>query len=69
MTGFEKYLGTLLLNSGEDCCSKCAYSPPTNIDDVCDNAKSETGCNDEVCLRGLKDYAEEHGFIAKYNRE
>lgn len=54
MTEFERYLGKLLLNSGEDCCSRCVFSPPRGVDDVCENSKNSSGLDDEVCLEGMR---------------
>ncbi len=57
---FEKYLGKWLLDVDEDCCSRCAYCPVT---DLCENMKTppKGKWRDEaVCLRGLKEYAEKH---------
>ena len=56
---FAKYLSKMLLNSGEDCCSKCAFN---RKDNVCDNHKrsEELDCplDDDWCFVGLKRYAE-----------
>lgn len=58
---FAKYLSAKLLNSGEDCCSMCALN---KRDDVCDNHKhaeeTDSKLDDDVCLVGLRCYAEEH---------
>lgn len=60
LTDFEKYLGKWLLQSGEDCCARCAYCFPVGVDNICDNLKREEGLDDEVCLKGLKEYAKKH---------
>ena len=56
---FAKYLSKMLLNSGEDCCSKCAFN---RKDDVCINHKrsEELDCplDNDWCFVGLKRYAE-----------
>lgn len=50
-----KYLAKKFLNSGEDCCSVCAYSP---ADDICENQKKSSPPDDEICTAGLREYAE-----------
>lgn len=52
---FINYLTKMLLNSGHDCCSICAYCPDN---DVCDNAKENEKPNDEVCTAGVREYAQ-----------
>lgn len=54
---FINYLAMKLLNSSEDCCSVCAYSP---TDDVCDNHKAHPDgkLGDEICIAGLRAFAE-----------
>ena len=56
---FAKYLSKMLLNSGEDCCSKCAFN---RKDDVCDNHKRSEALDcpldADLCFVGLKRYAE-----------
>ena len=56
---FAKYLSKMLLNSGEDCCSKCDFN---RKDDICDNHKKreEFNCplDDDLCYVGMKLYAE-----------
>ena len=44
---FAKYLSKMLLNSGEDCCSKCAF-----------NRKDDSPLDDDWCFVGMKRYAE-----------
>lgn len=57
MTNFEKYLFNLLWNSGEDCCTKCAYCSRTGY---CDNF--DDGVKDKaVCLKGMKEFFEKNG--------
>lgn len=56
---FISYIGKLLLYSGEDCCSKCAFSPKRRL---CDNQKQANAgggvLNDNICLEGMRKYAE-----------
>ena len=60
MTDLEKYLSKWLLNSGEDCCSRCSFRPTTDDGALCDNLKNQDGLDDDVCLNGLKEYVEKH---------
>ena len=57
---FIMYIGKILLNSGEDCCSMCEYC---KIDELCDNQKQANAwggvLNDDICLGGMRKYAEE----------
>ena len=57
---FIKYLGRLLFDCGEDACSICKYNP---LDGVCDNMetslKKEVALNDDICLEGMRLYAEQ----------
>ena len=57
---FIKYLGVKLLNSGEDCCSYCIYGGRTL--EVCDNLQNNDRPDDNVCLEGLRKYAEEETY-------
>lgn len=55
---FITYIGKILLNSGEDCCSKCLYC---RSDELCDNQKQANAggvLNDDICLEGMRKYAE-----------
>lgn len=52
---FIKYLAEKLLNSSEDCCSVCAYSP---ADDLCENHKKNSPLDDDICTAGLREYSE-----------
>ena len=52
---FISYLALKLLNSGEDCCSVCAYNTDRAAD--CDNLKAHDVPNDDICLKGLRAYA------------
>lgn len=65
---FARYLAAKLLNSGEDCCSMCALN---KRDDVCDNHKhaeeTDSKLDDDVCLVGLRCYAEEQANEQKEN--
>lgn len=53
---FAKYLFGWLINSGEDCCSKCAHCEKREL---CDNhIANESGTlNDDICYQGLYEYA------------
>lgn len=51
---FIKYLGTKLLNSGEDCCSICARKPEGEI---CDNNPGGD-LDDNICIAGLREFAD-----------
>ena len=57
---FITYIGKLLLNSGEDCCSKCSFSLKRRL---CDNQKKaeKLGAppDDDICIEGMRKYAEE----------
>lgn len=49
--GFERYLLLLLLNSGEDNCTKnCAYGSKTEL---CAAILPDGGMDDTVCFRGI----------------
>ena len=55
---FITYIGKLLLNSGEDCCSKCSFSLKRRL---CDNQKQANAgrlLNYDICLEGMRKYAE-----------
>ena len=55
---FITYIGKMLLNSGEDCCSKCSFSLKRRL---CDNQKQANAggvLNDDICLEGMRKYAE-----------
>ena len=57
---FITYIGKLLLNSGEDCCSICTY---LRNGELCDNQKQANAggggvLNDDICLEGMRKYAE-----------
>lgn len=53
---FSKYLFKLLMNSGEDCCSKCAHCSKTKL---CDNLNANQGgiLDDDICYNGMYEYA------------
>lgn len=57
---FIKYIGKILLYSGEDCCSKCSFSLKRRL---CDNQKKAeklgTPPDDDICIEGMRKYAEE----------
>lgn len=57
---FITYIGKILLNSGEDCCSICEYC---KMDELCDNQKQANAgggvFNDDICLEGMRLYAEQ----------
>ena len=56
---FITYIGKMLLYSGEDCCSKCAFSSKRRL---CDNQKKAeklgTPPDDDICIEGMRKYAE-----------
>ncbi|MCM1306481.1 MAG: hypothetical protein NC037_01020 [Bacteroides sp.] len=52
---FIEYLGKLLLNSGVDCCSVCAYSSMTEL---CENSKQNEKLDDAICIAGLREFSE-----------
>lgn len=56
---FSKYLFNLLINSGEDYCSKCAYCPKRGLDKLCDNLNLNQGgtLDDDICYEGMYEYA------------
>lgn len=60
MTKFERYIGKWLLQSGEDCCSRCSFRPTTDDGALCDNLKNPDGLDDDVCLEGLRRSMLEH---------
>lgn len=55
---FINYLAKRLLNSGEDCCSICAYTTGRAAD--CDNLKAHDVPDDVICTKGIRAYAEKH---------
>ena len=57
MKDFEKYLFNLLWNSGEDCCTKCAYCSRTGYCDNFDDVVKDKA----VCLKGMKEFFEKNG--------
>ena len=55
---YMQHLSKWLINSGEDCCSKCAHC---SKNELCDNLADEGGrVNYEVCYNGMKEYYEKH---------
>lgn len=66
---FSKYICVKLLNSGEDCCSICAFqqsllknSDAASDDDeklVCENMKRDV-LDDDICYEGIRAFYEQH---------
>lgn len=56
---FITYIGKILLYSGEDCCSICTF---IRDGELCDNQKRSEKLgippDDEVCIEGMRKYAE-----------
>ena len=58
---FANYLGKILLNCGEDCCSMCSH---LKYGELCENQKRSeklgVPLDDDICIEGMRLYAERH---------